>query len=77
MSAYTDSFVAVPESGSDPWLMALRNDAFERFKALGYPTTRNEDWHFTSVTPIAERTFRALRTTDALRGGGAARHPAG
>src|SRR5207237_874238 len=24
----------------------------------GYPTTKNEDWHFTSVAPIAERAFR-------------------
>ena len=29
-----------------------------RFEALGYPTTKNEDWHFTSVAPIAERAFR-------------------
>ena len=30
----------------------------ERFESLGFPTTKNEDWHFTSVTPIAGRTFR-------------------
>jgi Fe-S cluster assembly protein SufD len=29
-----------------------------RFEALGFPTTKNEDWHFTSVAPIAEKTFR-------------------
>ena len=29
-----------------------------RFQTLGFPTTKNEDWHFTSVAPIAERTFR-------------------
>jgi Fe-S cluster assembly protein SufD len=38
-----------------------------RFEALGYPTTKNEDWHFTSVAPIAERTFR-LAPPDSLAG---------
>src|SRR5207248_1275847 len=38
--------------------------------ALGYPTTKNEDWHFTSVAPIAERTFRlAMPESDAKDGG--------
>jgi Fe-S cluster assembly protein SufD len=40
------------------WLQNLRKQAFARFEALGFPTTRNEDWHFTSVAPIAERSFR-------------------
>ena len=34
-----------------------------RFDALGFPTTKNEDWHFTSVAPIAEQTFRAAMTS--------------
>jgi len=40
------------------WLQTLRKQGMERFQALGFPTTKNEDWHFTSVAPIAERTFR-------------------
>lgn len=43
------------------WLNQLRAKAIERFETLGFPTTRNEDWHFTSVAPIAERTFRLAR----------------
>jgi Fe-S cluster assembly protein SufD len=39
---------------------ALRRAAFERFAALGFPTTRNEDWHFTSVSPIADQDFVLL-----------------
>jgi len=38
-----------------------------RFEALGFPTMKNEDWHFTSVAPIAERTFR-LATPEAAKG---------
>ncbi len=41
------------------WLNQLRAKAIERFEALGFPTTKNEDWHFTSVAPIAERSFRS------------------
>ncbi|HST08690.1 MAG TPA: Fe-S cluster assembly protein SufD [Gemmatimonadaceae bacterium] len=39
------------------WLQNLRQQGFRRFEALGFPTTKNEDWHFTSVAPIAERSF--------------------
>jgi Fe-S cluster assembly protein SufD len=40
------------------WLQTLRKQGMARFQALGFPTTKNEDWHFTSVAPIAERAFR-------------------
>ncbi|MFL5489503.1 MAG: Fe-S cluster assembly protein SufD [Gemmatimonadaceae bacterium] len=40
------------------WLQDLRGKGIARFQALGYPTTKNEDWHFTSVASIAERPFR-------------------
>ncbi len=46
---------AVPDA-----VRTLRLSAITRFETLGFPTTRNEDWHFTSVTPIAEERFAAL-----------------
>ena len=48
------------------WLQDLRGKGIARFEALGYPTTKNEDWHFTSVAPIAERSFRLARRTGDL-----------
>jgi Fe-S cluster assembly protein SufD len=42
------------------WARSLRLSAITRFEALGFPTTKNEDWHFTSVAPIAEREFDLL-----------------
>jgi Fe-S cluster assembly protein SufD len=49
--------------GSAPALLqTLRKQGMARFQALGFPTTKNEDWHFTSVAPIAERTFRPPAT---------------
>jgi Fe-S cluster assembly protein SufD len=41
-----------------PWLQGLRENAFQRFLELGFPTTRDEDWRFTNVAPIARTTFR-------------------
>jgi Fe-S cluster assembly protein SufD len=60
--AYEQAFSALRAAGGPAWLPALRREAMDRFNALGFPTTRNEDWHFTSVTPIAERVFRTPPT---------------
>jgi Fe-S cluster assembly protein SufD len=55
---YGDAFGAL-EFGQEPsWLANARRAALMEFGTLGFPTTKIEDWHFTSVTPIAERTFR-------------------
>jgi Fe-S cluster assembly protein SufD len=75
---YSDQFSASAhnESGDGPaWLPVLKRRAFDRFSSLGFPTTRDEDWHFTSVTPIAERTFRSVRSAPTtLSSGDLARH---
>ena len=43
---------------ADPlWLGAQRRAAIESFGKLGFPTTRNEDWHFTSLAPMLERDY--------------------
>jgi Fe-S cluster assembly protein SufD len=42
------------------WVRALRSEGLERFTQLGFPTTKNEDWHFTSVAPIVEQHFVPL-----------------
>ncbi len=40
------------------WLRPIRRAAIARFAELGFPTTRDEDWRFTSVAPIAQTSFR-------------------
>src|SRR5579871_2601911 len=35
------------------WLAELRERAADSFQKLGFPTTHDEDWRFTSVAPIA------------------------
>src|SRR5206468_7973702 len=42
-------------------LTRARKHARDRFQTLGWPTTDDEEWRFTSVAPIAETKF-ALAT---------------
>jgi Fe-S cluster assembly protein SufD len=46
------------------WLDALRDTAAERFEKLGFPTTHDEDWRFTSVAPIARTNFLPAQSMD-------------
>jgi len=44
-------------AGAPAWLKRTREDASGRFQSLGFPTTDDEEWRFTSVAPIAEARF--------------------
>lgn len=39
------------------WIKERRDRAAARFAETGFPTTRNEDWRFTNVAPIADSRF--------------------
>ena len=39
------------------WVKERREQAAARFTTVGFPTTRQEDWRFTNVSPIAEAKF--------------------
>ena len=63
-AAYVEDFKSLSTNGASlepKWLRDVRREGIERFAALGFPTPRNEDWHFTSVAPIAEAVFNPLR----------------
>jgi Fe-S cluster assembly protein SufD len=51
---------ALDGTDAPEWARSLRLAAITRFEALGFPTTKNEDWHYTNVRPIAEREFELL-----------------
>ena len=59
VEAYRHDFEArFGASSSEPaWLQDIRRDAMSQFEADGFPTMKNEDWHFTSVSPIGDRIF--------------------
>ena len=46
------------------WLARLRRAGIDRFKEVGFPTTKDEAWRFTNVAPIARTPFKPARTAD-------------
>ena len=57
--AQYEAFAANGARGAPPWLREIRAAAAARFAVLGFPTTHQEEWRFTSVAPIAETAFTA------------------
>lgn len=50
--------LAKSRAAGPSWLASLRTEAMDRFAELGFPTTRHEEWKYTSVQPIAQTAFR-------------------
>ncbi len=48
----------VPEFAGGEWAASLRSKALERLLQRGLPTTRDEDWKYTSLRPIARQAFQ-------------------
>ena len=69
----TNSYLAGLLSGqpglpSSPlgWFNRLRADAVDRVGALTVPTTRDEDWRFTDISPLTKQSFQPTRRTQVL-----------
>jgi Fe-S cluster assembly protein SufD len=63
IAAYREQFADFSGNGGGAgpsWLPGMRRHAFDQFANLGFPTTRDEDYHYTSVAPIAETSFRIV-----------------
>jgi Fe-S cluster assembly protein SufD len=61
IESYITAYNARAQQRSDPhWLKDIRARGINHFRSAGFPTTRDEDWHFTSSAPIAERTFKPV-----------------
>ncbi|MEW5974304.1 MAG: Fe-S cluster assembly protein SufD [Acidobacteriota bacterium] len=55
------------ERGGEPnWLGSLRQAAMDRFVGQGFPTTRDEEWRFTNVAPIARTDFLPSIRSDSV-----------
>jgi len=51
-------------AASPSWVGPIRKAAIHRFAELGFPTTKNEEWKYTNVSPIARIPFHpATRVT--------------
>jgi len=63
LNSYLASFAAFEKSlngaAASP-LHAIRKAAIAKFAELGFPTTKDEEWKYTDVSPIAKTTFQHL-----------------
>jgi Fe-S cluster assembly protein SufD len=48
------------------WLNRLRGEALERANALRVPTTRDEDWRFTDLSPLYQSSFESVARRAAI-----------
>ncbi|MFQ5954144.1 MAG: Fe-S cluster assembly protein SufD [Kiloniellales bacterium] len=58
---FTDHYAAIARAGAGgdlPWLHRLRERGFERYRALGLPTRRVEDWRYTNLKPLTKIDFQ-------------------
>ncbi len=58
---YLSDFELLEKSGATKgpsWVGRIRKAAMSRFSELGFPSTRLEEWKYTSVAPIAKGYFR-------------------
>jgi Fe-S cluster assembly protein SufD len=59
-----ESFAGAATAESPEWLEAIRRAAMDQFARTGFPTTRQEEWRFTPVTPIVQGSWRPAAGTD-------------
>ncbi|MGZ8457839.1 MAG: Fe-S cluster assembly protein SufD [Gemmatirosa sp.] len=58
--AELDASVAAAEANGPAWLAELRRAGARAAVAQGFPTTKHEDWHYTSTAVLAEAAFPTL-----------------
>jgi Fe-S cluster assembly protein SufD len=59
-NAYADAFRRLPETrnGAEPsWLRSMRENAFECFEQVGFPTVQHEEWKYTNTAAISKARF--------------------
>lgn len=68
-SSYLESLLqGQPQLPSSPlaWLNQLRADAVDRAGTLKVPTTRDEEWRFTDISPLSRLSFQPVRAEPSL-----------
>jgi len=61
------AFAANGASGAPSWLKELRDGAIACFDTLGFPTTKQEAWRFTSVAPLLDTPFELAKPVPGTR----------
>ncbi len=66
-TGYLDSLLqGQPSASSLTWLNQLRAHAVDRVGALTVPTTRDEDWRFTDISPLTKLSFQPAQDVTQL-----------
>ena len=68
--SYLAQLERLESAGRPNWLTPMRRRAMARFAELGFPTTRDEEWRFTNVGPIARTVFERAGGTAVAQGPG-------
>ena len=66
---YVEFFEAFARNGggSGPaWVPAFRRAAFDRFSQVGFPSSRDEEWRFTPIAPIAKEVWGPAKPSPSL-----------
>ena len=57
--SYLEQFDQRRSWAEPEWLARLRQESFGLFTEAGFPTTHDEDWRFTNITPISRSEFQS------------------
>ena len=61
VSAYESAFRVFSETRKEPtWLRRLRQNSFEFFEHVGFPTVDEEEWKYTNLAPLARTNFEPV-----------------
>ena len=63
LSSFLSAFETVERDRRGDSLQELRSEAMRRFREVGLPTVKHEEWQHTNVTPIAQAGFALGRPT--------------
>jgi Fe-S cluster assembly protein SufD len=62
---FKQAYAARRLAAADEWLQPLRENAMQVFSRTGFPTTRDEDWKYTSLSDVEARSAAYLNAKQA------------
>ncbi|MGH2623269.1 MAG: SufB/SufD family protein, partial [Sphingobacterium sp.] len=60
----TSTFQELESSNETTAVRAIRAEAFARFQELGFPTLKNEDWKYTNIQHLVNKTYLLNQDVD-------------
>src|SRR5690606_37811683 len=60
----TSAFHTLEDTNESPALKSLRQNAYTRFEKEGFPTVKNEDWKYTNIHSLVNKTYILNKDVD-------------